>query len=250
MDDGLNLHVYHFLPKQKVNNRLILFHRGHWEKHVHGNRNIDFFLEREYSVLAFSMPLLGMNNRPTINTERDGKIRLKVHEDLKLLDSPIKPFVEPIAVSLNHVLKELYYDLIAMVGTSGRGWTTYLYSAIDQRIYKSYPVAGGYPLYLASLQDFNPDYEAYSIELLQIANCLELFILGSYGNGRSQLQIFNRFDPIISPGVLFQTYEDQIASLISRLGKVKFEVFLDSTHREHKAPKHALEIILKDMEEN
>lgn len=247
MDHGLNSIIYHFHPAQS-NNQIIIYHQGHRGDFILGKSTIQFFLNKGYSVLAFSMPLLGMNNQPTVNLERFGKLKLQKHDHLKFLDHPIKFFVEPIAVALNYVTQEFRYDSIYMIGISGGGWSTTLYSAIDPRISKSYPVAGTYPIYLRSnsARDWT-DYEQTLPELYRIANYLELYILGSYGDGRKQLQVINQYDPCCFAGKKYQTYEKQITSLVSRLRKGKFEIYLDDTHGEHKISEHVLRIIMKDI---
>ena len=247
MDYGLNSIIYHFHPVQS-NNQLIVYHQGDRGEFIVGKSTIQFFLDKGYSVLAFSMPLLGMNNRPTVDLERFGRLKLENHDHLKFLDHPIKFFVEPIAVALNYATQEFRHNSIHMVGKSGGGWTATLYAAIDPRISKSYPVAGTYPIYLRLTRDWG-DYEQTLPELYQIANYLELYILGSYGDGRKQLQVINQYDPCCFAGVKYQIYEKEVASLVSHLGKGEFEVYLDDTHKEHKISEHALRIIIKDIEE-
>lgn len=69
--------------------------------------------------------------------------------------------------------------------------------------------------------------------LYRQANYLELYILGAVGTGRSQLQVLIAYDPCCFDGVDFRTYEPTIREIVARLGG-RFEVFLDTTHREHK----------------
>ena len=59
------------------NNELILYHQGHRGDFFEGKNTIQFFLDNNYSVLAFSMPLLGMNNNPMIDLDRFGKIKFR-----------------------------------------------------------------------------------------------------------------------------------------------------------------------------
>ena len=234
MDYGLNSIVYHFHPTQS-NNRVVIYHQGHRGGFVYGKKTIQFFLNEGYSVVAFSLPLHGMNNRPNVYLKRFGRLELRSHDYMKFLDRPIRFFVEPVAVVLNYIAEK--YNSIYMIGISGGGWTTVLYSAIDERISKSYPVAGTCPTYLAAPRDWG-DYEHRVPELYQIANYLELYIMASYG--RRQLQVFNRYDPACYSGIKYQTYEKHIMG--------NFEVYLDESHREHKISKQALKIIIKDME--
>ncbi|WP_268544236.1 hypothetical protein [Candidatus Nitrosotenuis cloacae] len=251
MEHDVNSIAYFFNPK-KSNNKLIIYHQGHDGEFVRGRSSIEFFLKNNYSVLAFSMPLLGMNNQPIVEIPDIGKIRLESHDHLYLLDSDkfssIKYFVEPIAISLNYVDKNFDFDSYYMVGISGGGWTTTLYSAIDPRITQSYSVAGSLPTYLRSSPEDLGDYEQILPELYKNANYLDLYILDSYGKDRKHIQIFNKYDPCCFAGDLFTTYENEIKNTMSKLGLGTFDVYLDDTHREHKISEHALNLIINNMD--
>ena len=73
MDYNVNSVIYHFVP-EKTNNKLILYHEGHDGDFGLGKKSIEFFLKKGYSVMAFSMPLIGMNNKPVVDIEKVGKI--------------------------------------------------------------------------------------------------------------------------------------------------------------------------------
>jgi hypothetical protein len=134
-----------------------------------------------------------------------------------------------------------------MIGISGGGWATTLYSAIDTRITKSYPVAGTLPLFLRIPRDWG-DWEQFEPELYQIADYLELYILGSYGDFRKQFQILNKYDSCCFAGIKYQVYENEIKKAVSLLGKGEFDIFLDDTHKEHKISDNVLNIVIKDLE--
>ncbi len=250
MEKGLNSIVYIFHPS-KSNNKLILYHQGHDGDFILGKNTIKFFVDKGYSVMAFSLPLLGMNNQPVIDFPGFGKVKLQAHDFLILLKSkdlsPIKFFMEPIAVSLNYAEKKFGFKPIYMIGISGGGWATTLYSAIDTRITKSYPVAGTLPLFLRIPRDWG-DWEQFEPELYQIADYLELYILGSYGDFRKQFQILNKYDSCCFAGIKYQVYENEIKKAVSLLGKGEFDIFLDDTHKEHKISDNVLNIVIKDLE--
>jgi hypothetical protein len=252
MDYGIDSKAYLFVAS-KSNDKLVIYHQGHDGDFVLGKNTIQYFLEHGYSVLAFSMPLMGQNNNPTINLPNFGMLKMTSHDDLKFLESenlsPIKFFVEPITVALNYVQKEYAFSTYYMVGISGGGWTTVLYSAIDSQISKNYPVSGSVPMYLRfnNLKNMG-DYEQMLPSFYQKANYLDLYVMGSYGNDRGQLQIFNKYDPCCFSGTGFSTYENYIKETISNLGKGTFEIFLDENNLKHSISKETLEIILKDME--
>ena len=253
MEYGINSIAYLFLPENS-NDKLIIYHQGHDGDFIIGKENIDFFLNKNYAVLAFSMPLLGMNDQPIIDLERFGKIKFTSHNQLEFLEStdfsPIKFFVEPIGVSLNYLDENFNFNSYYMVGISGGGWTTVLFSAIDDRITQSYSVAGTVPMFMRSDSKNIGDYEQRVPEFYQIANYLELYILSSFGDERTHIQIFNKYDPCCFSGEMYTTYYDEIKNRMNQLGKGEFEIFLDDTHHEHKISQHALEIIKNSIEKN
>jgi len=249
MDHDINSISYHFQPIKR-NNNLVIYHQGHLGDFILGKKTIQFFLQEGYDVIALSMPLVGMNNKPIVELPSFGTVKLSSHNHLKLLEtksfSPISIFLGPVAASVNYVVKKFEFDSISMVGISGGGWTTTLYSAIDTRIDKSYPVSGTVPIYLRSLRDLG-DYEQVEPEIYRIANYPELYIMGGYGTGRSQVQIVNKFDDCCFAGINYQTYEDEVKAALAEL-EGNFRVYLDETHKEHKISVNALNAIKEDLE--
>ena len=248
---SLNSNPYLFMP-EKSNNKLIIYHQGHAGSFVLGKDTISHFLNEGYSVLAFSMPLVSENNQPIVDTKRFGKIKLTHHDDFELLEtsdsqSPIKFFVEPIIVALNHVDKNYNFESYYMVGISGGGWTTTLVAALDDRISKSYSVAGSFPFFLRNdIRDLG-DYEQRVVPLYRIANYLELYTMASFGEERMHIQIFNKFDRCCFAGESPLIYYDSVDLKLSELVGT-FEIWIDDTHKEHKISQHTRNLILSSME--
>ena len=100
MEYGVNSISYLLLP-EKSNNKLIIYHHGHTGDFRQNDKVLEFFLEKEYAVLAFSMPLYGMNNQPIVNLHNFNSIKLVNHDMFIFLDNQdfhsIKFFVEPSA---------------------------------------------------------------------------------------------------------------------------------------------------------
>lgn len=251
MEYDVNSISYLFLPDNS-NNNLIIYHQGHSGDFNNGKKTIEYFLKNGYSVLAFSMPLLGMNNQPTVDTEF-GKIKLVSHEYFRFIESqnfsPMKFYFEPIKISLNYVEENFNFDNFYMVGISGGGWTTSVYSAIDERISKSFSIAGSIPLSLRINVNDLGDYEQTLPNFYKIANYFDLYILASYGDNRKHVQIFNKYDPCCFSGNSFKNYENQIEIAVSQLGKSSFQIYLDDTHYEHKISENALSIMINEMEQ-
>ena len=250
MEYGINSVSYLFLPEQP-NEKLILYHQGHGGDFLLGKDTIKFFLDRNFTVFAMTMPLLGMNNQPVVEIDGIGKIKLNSHNQLRLLEAndfnPMKLFLDPIQINLNFLDKEYNFKRYSMIGLSGGGWTTVVYSAIDERISDSFSVASSMPFYLRVDDRDMGDYEQRNIELYQNVNYLELYVLSAYGDGRKHIQIFNKNDPCCFSGNGYETYEFVIKDKISQLGKGNFQIFIDDTHNQHKISDHTLRLIHENI---
>ena len=253
-DSEMNSISYLFTPVVS-NKKLIIYHQGHAEQDFLDDKDtIEQFLDNGFSVLMFSMPGKGMNNEPILEFERFGKLRLNSHNHFNLIDGeylhPIKFFVEPIIVSINYMEENYDYDDYYMVGLSGGGWTTTLYSAIDDRISKNYSIAGSFPLYMKSDTKNFGDYEQNIPELYNIANYEEMYTLASFGTDRHSVQIFIYNDPCCYQAELYEKfpYGDAIQNKLDMLnGEGKFSVFLDNTTNKHEVSDYALSLILDDI---
>ena len=250
MEYGINSISYLFIPKQS-NEKLILYHQGHGGDFILGKDTIQFFLDKNFTVIAMSMPLLGMNNQPIVEMDVLGKIKLTSHNQLRLLEAndfnPMKLFLDPIQINLNFLDKEYNFKRYSMIGLSGGGWTTVVYSAIDERISDSFSVASSMPFYLRVDDRDMGDYEQRNIELYQNVNYLELYVLSAYGDGRKHIQIFNKNDPCCFSGNGYETYEFVIKDKISQLGKGNFQIFIDDTHTQHKISDHTLRLVHENI---
>ena len=253
MEYGMNSISYLFLP-EKSNNKLVVFHQGHeGQSFLQDKKIIQFFLDKNYSVLILSMVTHGDNNEPVIDLPEFGKLRLNSHDHFTFIESPtfhpMKYFFEPIAVALNYVDSQFDFDSYYMMGLSGGGWTTVVYSAIDPRITQSYSIAGSFPIWLrADPRNFG-DYEQTLPAFYRIANYEELYVMSSYGDDRRLVQFFNKFDPCCFSGDLYEQfpYANAIKEKLSDLQKGKFDVYIDDTN-EHKISDSTLTKIANMME--
>lgn len=258
MEWGLTSSAYHFIPAQG-NNKLIIYHGGHDGDFIVAKDLISFFLKNGFAVIGMSMPLEGPNNHPVVELAHIGKVQLTFHDQLKLLQMksghPVQLFLTPVAVVLNYT-QSFGYESTFMTGVSGGGWTTTMYAAVDPRITRSYPAAGTLPLHLRedrkrtnSAQrpaDWG-DYEQTIPELQSIVNYLDLYILGSVGEHRKQLQIINKNDPCCFGGEAFKAYEAVVNERVRGLGDGSFAVFLDTANTRHSVSDGAMKVILNDI---
>lgn len=247
MDFGLDSRVLHFVPK-RPNGTLVLVHDGHAAADAL-KPLIARLVERGYAVAGFTLPLFGDNARPAVRAGQLGRIVLDHHDKLRLISPPsglaVQYLLEPVPVVLNRLAPG--YRQVAMVGLSGGGWATTLAAALDPRIASSFPVAGSRPPDIA-LGGAWHDYEQSEAALYTRISWLDLYLLGSAGKGRRQLQILNEFDPCCFAGRAALTYRDAVARRARSLGG-RFDLLLDSTHERHEISEWAVGRILAGLEE-
>ena len=250
MEYGINSVSYLLVPEES-NKKLILYHHGHDGDFILGKDTIQFFLERNFTVLAMTMPLIGMNDQPIVEIDGFGEMKLISHKQFRLLEknkfNPMKLFIHPIQVSLNFLEKEYDFKRYSIIGISGGGWTGLVYSAIDDRISDSFSVASSIPFYLKVEQRDMGDYEQMNIDLYKITNYLELYVLAAYGDDRKHIQIFNKNDSCCYSGNGYESYEFFIKDKLVKLGKGSFEIFIDDTHYGHKISESTLSLILEKL---
>ncbi len=250
MEFGLESHIYHFMPKEP-NNKVVLYHQGHWGGFYLGKKPIKKLLDNGYSVVAFSMPLTGLNNQPIIQVPGIGNVKLLKHRHMRFLSPerghPIKYFIEPVLIVLNYLEDNYGYSSVSMLGISGGGWTTTLVAALDARVEKSFSVAGSYPIFLRIDIDWG-DYEQNYPALYQNVNYLELYVLAAYGTGRRHLQIINKYDPCCFTGTRWEAYKDIIKTLVHKLGEGEYDLFLDDSHKEHLISPVAMKQVLNELD--
>ncbi|MBC8482243.1 MAG: hypothetical protein H8D50_00650 [Thaumarchaeota archaeon] len=250
MEYGIDSVSYLLLPEES-NQKLILYHHGHDGDFILGSNTIQFFLERNFTVLAMTMPLVGMNNQPIVGIDGFGEMKLISHDQLSLLEknkfNPMKLFIHPIQVNLNYLDKEYDFKRYSIIGLSGGGWIGLVYSAIDDRISDSFSIASSLPFYLrVDARDIG-DYEQTNVNLYKITNYLELYVLAGYGDDRKHIQIFNKNDPCCYSGIGYESYEFFIKDKLTKLGKGSFQILMDDTHSEHKISNTVLEYIRKNI---
>ena len=249
MQYDVNSIAYLFHSKISTGN-LIIYHEGHNGDFINGKYSIQFFLNEGYDVLAFSMPLLGMNNQPIVDTSF-GKIKLSTHNHLKFLDnqkfSSLVFFFEPIFTSIDFLENEFNYDSYNMLGISGGGWTTTVYSSIDDRISNSFSISDSFPIYLRSDAKNLGDYEQTRPDFYSISNYLEIYILSSYDENRIHIQFLNKYDPCCFSGESNILYKDIVEEFVAKLDGGKFDIIIDDTHKEHKISDFVLSKIIQEL---
>ncbi|MEX0907378.1 MAG: hypothetical protein WD054_03530 [Gemmatimonadota bacterium] len=250
MDFDLSSTAYHFVP-QRPNNRVVVYHAGHDQVLAGAAQLIEILLKQGYAVVGVEMPLEGGNRDAARARVAGGTLDLRSHAQFSLLrpdrGHPLRYFIEPVVVAINHVLHEYAYDGVAMIGLSGGGWTTTLAAALDPRIRLSIPVAGSYPRYLRHTQAEYGDWEQRAPDVYALAGYRELYVLGAHGAGRRQLQVLNVNDPCCFSGYGWKTYAGQVVRAIRAAGPGEFRVFADDSHDRHAISAAAMLRILQEL---
>jgi len=251
MEHSISSYPYLFHPIEK-NNKLLIYHQGHTGDFIFGKKTISYFIDKGYTIMAFSMPLHGLNNSPSLEIDNFGVIKFDSHDKLRFLDSKdfssMKLFFHPIMVSLNYVEQNYNFDTFDMIGLSGGAWTITLYSAMDERISKIFPVAGPLPHYITQNElDSTWHYETNNLSLYEIANYSEIFIMSSYGENKEHVKILNKFDSCCYSGIGYTTFEENLQDHIDMLGQGRFVVYLDDTHSDHIISDFSLKLIEKNL---
>jgi hypothetical protein len=260
---GLQGLAYHFIP-QRANRELVVVHHGHGctldddpgptDVGFGLQRTINALLREGYGVLGVFMPHM----RPGDCTGgHDAMFQMT-----NVTGSPIKFFLEPTAVSLNHLKTQSRagrfpdYQTFHMVGLSGGGWTATVYAAIDPTIRCSFPVAGTIPLYLRSGGSVG-DREQYEPSFYRLAGYPDLYVLGAHGDGRKQAQILARRDDCCfgqaqhdekAAGLPYadamRAYERDVQAALREIGPGSFRLAIDETAPSHMISHWAIETVI------
>ena len=289
--------AYHFVPANP-NHRLVIVHQGHLDVDqmdegpysglcdkalVGGEDDLNYYgiqplinalLVAGYDVVAALMPLY-------VPGQCKGFQHAALFAPAALPaagGSGMRYFFDTTLQSINHLLASQTFDDISMAGLSGGGWTTTVYSALDPRISRSFPVAGSLPLYLrdATLTDSllhsnvvqNPEFvqcgelgdeEQFHSDLYRIAGFPDLYVLGSYGASRAQVQILNRNDTCCfgadqhaDPQTYdsdLRDYEGNVRRALQALGNGSFQLQIDEASTLHQISRDAIHnVILGDLD--
>lgn len=263
---GLQGLAYHFIPSQP-NGELVVVHQGHacTLDDDPGSADVGYGLQRTikallregYGVLGVFMPHM----RPGDCTGGHDALM-----QTTTTGSPLKYFLEPVAISLNHLKTRSRagqfpkYRVFHMAGLSGGGWTTTLYAAIDPTIRCSFPVAGSIPLYLRIIGSVG-DQEQYEPSFYGLAGYPDLYLLGAHGRGRKQVQILVRRDDCcfgakqhdekttrMTYEESLRDYEGRVRVALKACGRGEFRLEIDEIAPSHMISHHAIEeIILPEL---
>ena len=199
-----------------------------------------------YIAAAMRMPLF----QNPANCSKSTKVHGDLFDHPPARGSAVQYFLDPVARTVNYLVKtHLDLEEIDMSGLSGGGWTTTLYAAVDPRIVKSFAVSGTVPLYMRA-PNYNHDREQYDASIYSIAGYKDLYVLGSTGHGREQIQILNRHDDCCfgerqhKVGGSYAEMVHEYESDIQKLGFANFHVHIDETAQTHQISEDAINNVI------
>ncbi|KAB8196012.1 hypothetical protein FH608_011130 [Nonomuraea phyllanthi] len=263
--------VYDIVPQRAWNRRLALYHNGHGEPFDTMLRTVQALLDRGYRVMAYAMPFHHWNQQQIADPKDPATLLPNPsHRELPPWESEefstLTFFLEPLTVTLNYAQATYRPKSVEMIGLSGGGWTTTVYSALDPRVTRSYPTAGSLPFFLRAASP-KPSPTTGDFEQTKASfpgfyaaatagtsdDFLDMYVLASVGRGRGQLQILNRFDECCFNGVSHRVYQapvrDRVALLAGgRPDQGRWDLLEDATHDDHTISPYALSVILWDLD--
>ncbi|MEV0385863.1 hypothetical protein [Nonomuraea sp. NPDC050643] len=259
--------VYDLLPRKGWNRRLALYHNGHGEPPDTMLRVTQALLDRGYRVMVYAMPFHHWNAQGIEDPAAPGTMLPgPSHRELPPWESAgfstLTFFLEPLTVTLNYAQATYRPVSTEMIGLSGGGWTTTVYSALDPRVTRSYPVAGSLPFFLRpaspkprpTIGDFEQTKESLpGFYAASSDDFLDMYVMASVGEGRGQLQILNRFDECCFNGVGHRVYQAPVRDRVRLLAggrpeQGRWDLLEDATHDDHTISPHALSVILWDLD--
>lgn len=249
LEYGFASTIFHLIPENNDRNETVIYHHGHeGEDYSAGIPTYKLLVENGFHVISIHMPLKGRNNSPEINTSTTGRMKKLNHDILMFLERPYPLFFTPIRTSINYIIKDYQIDKFSMVGLSGGGWSTQLYTAMDTDVLKSYSIAGSTPIEI-KLQNFEDlgDLEQYDPRIYSKISYPEIYILGSIGPGRRRIQILNKYDPCCFKSDNADYFKKPVLDIVASLGSGYYSFVVDTTHHDHKISRFAREIILNDL---
>jgi hypothetical protein len=244
--------VYIFNPSNS-NNKVVIYHQGHYGDFIKGKNTIAFFLNKGYTVFALSMPLLGKNTiniKQLLNSNERKDILPGIpiiysHEHMKLLDYPLSYFIQPAIQCITYAVEKLNSEEITMIGVSGGAWTTTIAAAIDNRIMNSFSVAGTYPLFIRVLDQNSiswGDFEQTDPTLFKFIDYLDLYVLASSHN-RKHYQIVNEYDPRCFKNARGYLYQGSVNKKNKELDFGEFIFHVDTINKLHSISDYSLNYI-------
>ncbi|MEP4380539.1 MAG: alpha/beta fold hydrolase [Alphaproteobacteria bacterium] len=244
----------YFVRAANGNGRLVVYHHGFGDPIDHVSHFLSGMLDAGFDVIALNA--LGHGGTLAfVDSDQDGILaharqnrKSNIFHEMSHFDRPLRYHLRPILGALNYARGRARYASVDVVGFSMGGFFAMLMAALDSDIERSYVISGVYPNYMRRGQEIMPDGPPSYAPLLEIANHLEMFVLGASGDGRRQTQIFNRYDRCCFNGVRSQLYADIVRDAVSNTPKGgDFRILIDETHADHRISRLVTSKIIEDL---
>jgi hypothetical protein len=195
-------------------------------------------------LLLLSMPFSGENRNPD-------NPHSPTHDELGKIKpangSPLRYFVDPVVVALDHLTASRGYSRIAMAGLSGGGWTTTLVAAFEPRITHSYSVAGTLPNYLRKGGDLGDWEQTGATELWDQIDYLDLYLMGVAERSRRATHFWLRHDTCCFKADLASEFAGPLRRHARENGFGPLYFFADTDHVGHDVSEVIADRILADL---
>lgn len=134
--------------------------------------------------------------------------------------TPIRYFLNPPIIGTNWAInRHGGYGRIGISGLSGGGLVSTFVAALDTRITHSYTIAGTMPMHMRNHKPGDVgDWEQSGSAWLDIADYMDLYILGALEPGRRSMQLFNLHDGCCFSGDQSYAFSNQLKGIASRMG--------------------------------
>jgi hypothetical protein len=209
--------AYYFVSKKKSSGRAVLLHQGHYSRINDAPNQKSSLVNRDFVRILYSLLsegtdvalILMPNSDPCFGTIQTNHACIW-NSSLKT-GSPLQVFLTPSASMMAYlsdtaVTMGRRYKQFHMIGLSGGGLLTTIYSAMDVRIKTSISVAGGMmPFYLYGTNPITDltDLDLSTKSIFTQANPQDYYFLASYGKGRNYFEVWLRNDDGGSTGEKF-----------------------------------------------
>lgn len=235
---------YRLQPEGPIKGRPVIFQNGFGGGLERVSGALEDLLEGGRVVYALNQMGYGGN---TLFIKSIGHPVRKVNAqfDMDQIDRPLELHFIPMFSAINRAVAESPDGKVDVIGFSAGAVMAVMAGAIDLRIKNVIPVAGVFPDYLRTQpQEVPVGVAAYS-KLRDEFSYLDLFVLGSTGPDREQMQIFNRFDRCCYMNSKGMLYKDAVSKTVEGIGEGgHFDVFIDESHADHKVSDVAVAEIL------
>lgn len=254
-DYGIDSKAALFQSVQKIHPKtLVIYHHGHTDDYCKSQNLIKTLVQENIDVVALNMILRGNNPQPIVSLGHFSRVPLVQHEYLKFSQPQqghaLQYFLNPVLAMVNWAQLKGQYERIVMVGLSGGGWTTTVYSALDERISQSIEIAGSYPMVLRFLaqRDWG-DWEQNIPDFYNQADYMDLYVLSAWK--RQFTQIFNQYDDCCFAGRLSQAYAPVVHLKMEEL-KIDgdYQAIVDSSLVRHAISQETIKNIVLKLNKN